>query len=254
MLFLGFDVLFWAVIWILALVLTLFLLRGVSKFPFKRKYHMVYIAFLSLFCIISIVNAFAYLGGEVTAYVDRVVFRYYFAPIFVALGYHFSLYFVMNALTRSQKFTLYAVYFAALFFTLAFLVDSSLMVAGGREGLFGQIIIRPGPMAYLYAIYITLALLFIVRAFFVYYKNHQSPFVKQQTLYLLLGMLLIIGGSLAANILRFYPSSIGFNPAAILAILGISLQIIGVRKHWFEAIELAQIPAKAKKDYVLFLD
>ncbi|HEY4673588.1 MAG TPA: hypothetical protein VIH03_05425, partial [Nitrososphaerales archaeon] len=59
---------------------------------------------------------------------------------------------------------------------------------------------------------------------------------------------------LAANILRFDPSSIGFNPAAILAILGISLQIIGVRKHWFEAIELAQIPAKAKKDYVLFLD
>jgi hypothetical protein len=250
MLFLEFDVLLWATIWIIALTLTLFLLRGVVKFPFKRKYHMVYIVFLSLLSILSVVNAFAYLGGEVAAYVDRVVFRYYFAPIFVALAYHFSLYFITNTLTRSQKFTLSAVYSTSLFFTAAFITDSSLIVAGGREGLFGQIIIRPGPIAYLYTIYIAITLFFTARAFLIYYKKHQSPFVKQQTLYLLLGMLLIIGGRLAANLLRFDLFFIGFNPSPILTILGVVLQITGLRKHWFEAIDVVQIQAKGKQDLV----
>ncbi|MBM3897866.1 MAG: hypothetical protein FJ358_05005 [Thaumarchaeota archaeon] len=116
-------------------------------------------------CVLSIVNAFAYLGGDVTTYVDRVVSRYYFAPILVALAYHFSLYFVANVFTRSQKFVLSGVYSAAVFFTAAFLIEPSFMVAGGREGLFGQIIIRPGPMAYLYTIYVMLTLFFTIRAF-----------------------------------------------------------------------------------------
>ncbi|MBM3897865.1 MAG: hypothetical protein FJ358_05000 [Thaumarchaeota archaeon] len=75
--------------------------------------------------------------------------------------------------------------------------------------------------------------------------------MKQQTFYLLVGMMLIVGGRLAANLLRFDLLFIGFNPSAILTILGVSLQIIRLRKHWFEAIDLVQISAKGKRDYVL---
>ncbi len=218
----------------LALVLLIF--RETAKIRFKRRYHEVFAIFLLDFAAILALTIPARMVDDPESYLSLVRLQGIFVIPLPALLYHFTLSFVSPRPRRIAKYALITAYMIVLLFLAVFSLDFRLFLTGAQRTPYG-FIATSGPVE---PFLISYELFFWVLSFILLFRHYlvrQSAVVKNQALYLLVGLLVVISGNWVRGAVRFLGVPVdAVSVAGLLGPVGCGVILLGFRRHGFAAI------------------
>ncbi len=217
------------------LLITLLVLLYAVRIPLKRRYHWIYIIFVSDLAVMAGVVAVAQLDNSAETFLPKMWWAWFLgAPLQLALFYHFALDFISHKMGRVQRYTLWGTY-AFLFIWWGMLLWSPDLLLTQPKRTPAGWIVSPGTLTpYLFPFGISLPSttvgLLISAALAKHYHSIKSSFKRGRTKYLLVGIILLVTGYLSLSI-AIYIGGISLLP--FFSVSSAATLLVGLRKYGF---------------------
>jgi len=221
------------------LVVTPFIVYLTLRIPFKRTYHWMFLIVSVVFLLYSGVSAYANSAPDAAAFNDRIWWIYWVGgrvqPLVI---FQFVVYFVSRRVSLWRKLVLvggYAYVVATVFVPLlidpTFVFSKPALTATGFVSGPGtsDAYLRPNGIDIFVTAMCVLSFYLLIR----HYRSEKSPLVRGQTLYLIVGLVLLFLGAYAVQIARYVG---GPNFVNIFAGGGDFVLLLGLRKKGFYSV------------------
>ncbi len=220
------------------LLITLLVLLYAVKIPLKRRYHWIYIIFVTDLAVMAGIVAVAQLDKSAETFHPKIWWAWFLgAPLQLALFYHFALDFISNKMGRFQRYTLWGTYGFLFIWWGMLLWNPNLLLTQPKRIPVGWVV-SPGILTlYLSPFGISLPSttvgLLISAALAKHYRSVKSSFTRGRTKYLLAGAILLVAGYISLSI-AIYIGGISLLP--FFSIASVAALLIGLRKYGFFAV------------------